>query len=67
MTNEMKNENESTEDEIVGEIHRVRAELLSEHGGSLGTLIEHLRSKQEESGKKVIERLNPPPGQLKAG
>ena len=40
------------EDEIVDEIHRVRAELLAEHGGSLSSLVKDLQTKQAASGKK---------------
>ena len=55
------------EDEVIDEIHRVRAELLAEHEGSLQSLVKELQAKQEASGRKVVERLNPPPNHLKAG
>lgn len=63
----MKIKTENSEDEIVGELHRVRAALLSEHHGNLSSLVKDLQAKQEASGKKVVERLNPAPSKLKVG
>lgn len=63
----MKNRIETVEDEIVSELHRVRAGLLSEHHGNLNLLVKDLQAKQVSSGKKVIERLNPAPSKLKVG
>ena len=62
----MKNE-EHHDDEVIGGIHRTRAELLAEHDGSIHSLAKYLRGKQDTSGREVIERLNGAPSQPKAG
>lgn len=54
-------------DSVVDEVHQVRAELLSEHDGDIGSLLKKLREVQAASGKKVIERLNPAPTHKQAG
>jgi len=64
---DMKNKTEIIEDEIISEIHRVRADLLSENDGSISSLVKKIQSKQETSGKKLIERLNPRPSKLRIG
>lgn len=43
------------EDPIVEEIHRVREQLLKEHGGLAGYL-EHLKVLQEELKDRIVTR-----------
>lgn len=47
------------QDPIVEEIHRIREELLQEHGGSFEALMEHLRSRQTEGGRQVLSAPSP--------
>ena len=61
------NDKTNTEDNIIGDLHRVRAQLLAKHKGDVGSLLEEVRRKEAASGRKVIKRLNPPPRQQKAG
>jgi hypothetical protein len=48
-----------TEDPIVEELHKIRQEMLAEHGGLEG-LVKHLRKVQAEMPGRVV-RLNPKP------
>jgi hypothetical protein len=48
-----------TEDPIVEELHRIREEMLAEHGGLEG-LVRHLRDLQAEMPERVV-RLDPKP------
>jgi hypothetical protein len=48
-----------TEDPIVEELHRIREEMLAEHGGLEG-LVSHLRDLQAEMPERVV-RLDPKP------
>jgi hypothetical protein len=41
------------EDPIVDELHRIREEMLEEHGGLEG-LVEHLRKIQTEMPERVV-------------
>jgi len=43
------------EDPIVEEIHRIREELLEEHGGSDG-YFEHIQEIQEKLGDRLVTR-----------
>ena len=53
-----------TEDPIVEELHKIREEMLAEHGGLEG-LVRHLREIQARMPKGVV-RLEPkPPVQTK--
>lgn len=45
------------EDPIVEELHKIREEMLAEHGGLEG-LVEHLRKIQEEMPERVV-KLDP--------
>jgi hypothetical protein len=50
---------------IVEEVHRIREEILAEHGGDLKALIDSLRQKTEEAaraGRRVVT-LPPRPAQ----
>jgi hypothetical protein len=54
-----------TENPIVEEIHRIREELLAEHGGDLHALIRAMREKTDEAaraGRQVVT-LPPRPAQ----
>ena len=54
-----------SENPIVEEVHRIREEMLAEHGGDLKALIESLRQKTNEAGlagRKVVT-LPPRPAQ----
>ena len=48
-----------TEDPIVEELHKIREEMLAEHGGLEG-LVKHLRAMQAEMPERVV-RLDPKP------
>jgi hypothetical protein len=48
-----------TEDPIVEELHRIREEMLAEHGGLEG-LVKHFRDLQAEMPERVV-RLDPKP------
>ena len=48
-----------TEDPVVEELHKIREEMLAEHGGLEG-LVKHLRKVQTEMPERVV-RLNPKP------
>lgn len=48
-----------TEDPIVEELHKIREEMLAEHGGLEG-LVKHLRKVQAEMPERVV-RLDPKP------
>jgi hypothetical protein len=48
-----------TEDPIVEELHRIREEMLEEHGG-LDGLVKHLRQIQAEMPERIV-RLAPKP------
>jgi len=53
------------ENPIVEEVHRIREEMLAEHGGDLKALIESLRQKTDEAaraGRRVVT-LPPRPAQ----
>jgi hypothetical protein len=47
------------EDPIVEELHKIREEMLAEHGGLEG-LVKHLREIQAEMPERVV-KLNPKP------
>lgn len=47
------------EDPIVEELHKIREEMLAEHGGLEG-LVKHLREIQAEMPERVV-RLDPKP------
>lgn len=47
------------EDPIVEELHRIREEMLAEHGGLEG-LVKHLREVQAEMPERVV-KLEPKP------
>lgn len=47
------------EDPIVEELHKIREEMLTEHGGLEG-LVKHLRGVQAEMSERVV-RLEPKP------
>ena len=52
------------EDPVVEELHKIREEMLAEHGGLEG-LVKHLREIQAEMPERVV-RLDPkPPVQTK--
>lgn len=48
-----------TEDPIVEELHKIREEMLAEHGGLEG-LVKHLRKVQAEMSERIV-RLDPKP------
>lgn len=48
-----------TEDPIVEELHKIREEMLAEHGGLEG-LVNHLRRLQAEMPERIV-RLDPKP------
>jgi hypothetical protein len=48
-----------TDDPIVEELHKIREEMLVEHGGLEG-LVKHLRKMQAEMPGRVVQ-LNPKP------
>ena len=48
-----------TEDPIVEELHKIREEMLAEHGGLEG-LVKHLRELQAQMPERVV-RLDPKP------
>jgi hypothetical protein len=48
-----------TEDPIVEELHKIREDMLAEHGGLEG-LVKHLRTVQAEMPERVV-RLDPRP------
>ena len=55
-----------SENPIVEEVHRIRDEMLAEHGGDLKALIESLRQQTEDDarvGRQVVT-LPPRPAQL---
>lgn len=41
-------------DEIVEEVHRVREELLAEHGGDLHAYVETLRQAEAEHPERLV-------------
>jgi hypothetical protein len=41
------------EDPIVAEIHAIRSQLLAESGGDLQVLIERIRARQQQAGRRV--------------
>ena len=43
------------EDPIVAEIHKIREELLEEHGG-FESYLEHIRQLQEELKDRIVKR-----------
>lgn len=45
-------------DDIVGDLHKVRARLLESHGGDLKAIIEDLKMKQYESDHEIIEHID---------
>jgi hypothetical protein len=47
------------EDPIVEELHKIRKEMLAEHGGLEG-LVKHLQERQIETPQRVV-RLEPKP------
>jgi hypothetical protein len=47
------------EDPIVEELHKIREEMLAEHGGLEG-LVKHLQEMQAETPQRVV-RLEPKP------
>ena len=47
------------EDPIVEELHKIREEMLAEHGGLEG-LVKHLRELQAEMPERIV-RLQPKP------
>lgn len=49
-----------TEDPIVEELHRIREELLAEHGGLEG-VVKHLRKLQAEMPERIIRLDAKPP------
>jgi hypothetical protein len=54
-----------SENAIVEEVHRIREEMLAEHGGDLKALIESMRQKTDEAaraGRQVVT-LPPRPAQ----
>jgi hypothetical protein len=53
-----------TEDPIVEELHKIREEMLEEHGGLEG-LVKHLRELQAEMPERVVELAPRPPIQSK--
>jgi hypothetical protein len=48
------------EDPIVEELHKIRAELLEEHGGLAG-YVAHLRELQEELRDRIVSLEPRPP------
>jgi len=60
------NMNPDDDDKLLAELHATRAELLASHGGSLSALVAELRRKQDESGRPVVQRLNPAPEKRQA-
>lgn len=53
-----------TEDPIVEELHKIREEMLTEHGG-LDGLVEHLRKVQAEMPEPVVRLAPKPPVETK--
>lgn len=49
-----------TEDPIVEELHKIREEMLAEHGG-LDGVVEHLRELQAEMPERIVRRDSKPP------
>lgn len=53
-----------TEDPIIEELHRIREEMLAEHGGLEG-LVKHLRQLQAEMPERVVTLEPRPPVETK--
>lgn len=53
-----------TEDPIVEELHKIREEMLAEHGG-LDGVVEHLRKLQAEMPERIVRRDPRPPIETK--
>lgn len=53
-----------TEDPIVEELHRIREEMLEEHGG-LDGLVKHLREIQAEMPERIVRLAPKPPVETK--
>lgn len=52
------------EDPVVEELHRIREEMLAEHGGLEG-LVKHLRQLQSEMPHRVVSLEPKPPVETK--
>ena len=54
-----------TENPIVEEVHRIREEMLAEHGGDLKALIQAMRERTEEAARagQKVGSLPPRPAQ----
>ena len=55
-----------TDNPIVDEVHRIRQEILAEHGGDLEALVKDLKRRTEESaasGRRVVAMPPRPPVQ----
>jgi hypothetical protein len=50
------------QDPIVDEIHKIREEIMQEHDNDIHKLCEHLRERQRNSGRKVVDRSVQQPG-----
>jgi hypothetical protein len=53
-----------TDDPIVQEVHRIRSELLAQHGGDLRALLRHTQRRTEQaaqSGRQVVTGRPRPP------
>ncbi len=50
-----------SENPIVEEVHRIREEMLAEHGGDLKALIESLRQKTDEAARAGRQVVTLPP------
>lgn len=52
------------EDPVVDELHRIREEMLKEHGGLEG-LVKHLRAIQAEMPERIVSLEPKPPVETK--
>ena len=52
------------DDPIIDELHKIREELLREHGGLKGYL-NHLRAEQEKTKDRVVSRAARKPAEKK--
>jgi len=50
----MGDNNQRYEDEVVAEIHAIRAKMLAECGGDHQKLMQHVRERQKASARKVL-------------
>ncbi len=48
------------EDPIVDELHKIREQLLDEHGGLEG-FVEHLQAMEQELKNRIVKRAPRPP------